>query len=221
MNFKDREYILFDLDGTITESGEGIMNGIRYSLEKIGRSELGNDDALLRSFIGPPFGWSYTNVFNLDQKTADRAIAFFREYYDYKAALYENKLYDGIIELFERLKANDKKIVLATSKPMDNSINILEFFDIKKYFYFIGASDFSVNRNDKKDVINYILTSCDKITSENCVMVGDRIYDIDGSRAFGIECIAVSYGYAPNGELKAARPALIVDTIKDLEKALI
>lgn len=221
MNFKDKTYILFDLDGTITESGEGIIKGIRHSMKKMGMESLCKDEALLRKFIGPPLQWSYSNLFQLNDEESKKAIKFFREYYEVQGSLYENRLYDGMPELLESLVKHGKKLILATSKPNITAFSVIKYFDIEKYFYFLGTADLESNRMEKTEVLAFILDNCEGINKENSVMIGDRIYDVEGAKAFDLDCIAVSYGYANEGELEAAEPALIVDTVDELKSILL
>lgn len=219
--FYDKQFILFDLDGTVTESGRGIMNGIRYSMEKMGREELCRDENLLKRFIGPPLTWSYTHLFQLSEQDTEEAILHFRDYYSVQGSLYENRLYDGIIELFEALLTADKKLVLATSKPELTALSVIRYFDIEKYFYFLGTANLEMKRTEKTDVLQYILNHCKGITKENSVMVGDRVYDIEGAKTFGMASIGVSYGYANDGELEEAKPSCIVDSVSELRRMLI
>lgn len=221
MDFKNKTYILFDLDGTITESGEGIIKGIKHSMKKMGMEDLCRDESLLKKFIGPPLQWSYSNLFHLNEKESKKAIGFFREYYETQGSLYENRLYEGMIELLESLVKQRKKLILATSKPNITAFSVIKYFDIEKYFYFLGTADLEKNRMEKAEVLAFILENCEEINKENSVMIGDRIYDVEAAKSFGLDCIAVSYGYANEGELEAAEPTFIVDTVDELKTILL
>lgn len=221
MKFKNKEFILFDLDGTITESGEGIIKGIKYSMNKMEMEDLCKDEALLKKFIGPPLKWSFSALFHLTDEETEKAIEFFREYYKVQGSLYENRLYPGITDLFEALIEGGKKLVLATSKPSFTAYSVIRHFDIEKYFYFLGTADIESNRMEKSEVIQYILERCEGITKENSVMIGDRVYDVEGAKMFDLDCIAVSYGYANEGELEEAKPSYIAESIEELKKILL
>lgn len=221
MDFKNRKYILFDMDGTILKSEVGITNSIKYSMEKIGKPDLCNDEAVLRTFIGPPLTWSYMNQFNMTRQESEKAVEYFRQYYEINGAINESEIYDGIVELFIKLHENNKKIVLATSKSIEAVLDIIDYYNIKDYFDFLGTASFEDDRHEKDEVISYILDNCDGINTDNSVMIGDRIYDIEGSRAYGIDCIAVAYGYATMDELVHAKPAAIAMTVKELEELLL
>lgn len=221
MNFKDRAYILFDLDGTLTQSHEGIINAIKYSLEKVNISFDDKNEEFFREFIGPPLDYSYKAKFGMDDNKIDSALKYFKEYYDSRGSILENSLYDGVYNMLEALANSGKKIVLASSKPMEPALSILKHFKIYDFFYFIGAADERHNRNKKTEVLQYIIDNCKGITAENSVMVGDRVFDVKGSGAFNIDCIAVRYGYASEKELEYSKPALIVDTVLELKDALI
>lgn len=220
MNFKNRKYILFDLDGTLTQSHEGIINAIKYSLERLNISFYYKGGEFFRELIGPPLEYSYKIKFGLSEDKANLAKKYFREYYNERGYI-ENRLYDGVYNMLKTLVAVDRRIVLASSKSMDQAIKILKHFDIDDFFYFVGAADEGHNRSEKSEVIKYILDNCKDINTENCVMIGDRVFDVEGSAAFGIDCIAVGYGYADRKELNDAEPALIVDTVSDLKDVLI
>lgn len=205
------KYILFDLDGTLTDPGLGITNAVMYSLEKMNievpaRSEL-------YKFIGPPLKESYTGFIGMSPEEAETAIKYYREYYSEKG-LYENKIYPGIKELLEKLKAEGYICLVATSKPEGFTRKILEHFDILKYFDFIAAATMDGSRSEKADIIRYALSSMN--ISFGALMVGDRIHDAYGAGRCGLDCIGVTYGYGSREELINGEVKYVADTPEDI-----
>lgn len=210
------EYVLFDLDGTLTDPGEGITNSVAYALAKFGikaeRSEL-------YKFIGPPLITSFMEHYNLSQEDGVRAVAYYREYYTPKG-IFENKLYNGIPEMLDSLKKSGKKIVLATSKPENYAAQILEYFGIMKYFDACCGNTMDDARHLKADVIAYAREQFPEITAENTVMVGDRMHDVEGAAVFGIPTVGVSFGYGGREELEAAGAKYTVDSAAELQNII-
>lgn len=207
------EYILFDLDGTITDSGEGITKAVQYSLKHF--DILVDDLSDLQKFIGPPLKHSYIKFYDFDDKKAEIGIIKFREYYSDKG-IFENKLYDGIIEVLEELNKNNKKIILATSKPEVYAKQILEYFNIDKYFSVIAGADFEETRVNKGDVIKYALNKADIKDLSKVIMIGDREHDIIGAKENNIKSIGVLYGFGDVIELTQARADYISKTPQDI-----
>jgi phosphoglycolate phosphatase len=208
------EYILFDLDGTLTDSGEGITKSVQYALKSFGI--LVDDLKELNKFIGPPLKDSFKEYYNFDEEKAQLGLVKYREYFAEKG-IYENKLYDGIPELLEVLKKNNKKIVLATSKPEVYARQILQYFKIDKYFDFAAGADFEETRVNKGDVIKYALQEANITDLSKVIMVGDREHDIIGAKENNIKSVGVLYGFGDVIELTQARAAYIV---KDTEELL-
>lgn len=208
------EYILFDLDGTLTDSGEGITKSVQYALKSFGI--LVDDLKELNKFIGPPLKDSFKEYYNFDEEKAQLGLVKYREYFAEKG-IYENKLYDGIPELLEVLKKNNKKIVLATSKPEVYARQILQYFKIDKYFDFAAGADFEETRVNKGDVIKYALQEANITDVSKVIMVGDREHDIIGAKENNIKSVGVLYGFGDVIELTQARAEYIV---KDTEELL-
>ncbi|WP_238899875.1 HAD family hydrolase [Clostridium sp. YIM B02500] len=208
------EYILFDLDGTLTDSGEGITKSVQYALKSFGI--LVDDLKELNKFIGPPLKDSFKEYYNFDEEKAQLGLVKYREYFAEKG-IYENKLYDGIPELLEVLKKNNKKIVLATSKPEVYARQILQYFKIDKYFDFAAGADFEETRVNKGDVIKYALQEANIADLSKVIMVGDREHDIIGAKENNIKSVGVLYGFGDVIELTQARAEYIV---KDTEELL-
>mgnify|MGYP003308651028 CR=1 FL=1 len=206
------DIILFDLDGTLTDPGLGITNSVAYALKRYG-IEAENRESLY-SFIGPPLKDSFMKYYGFSEEKAMEAIEVYREYFREKG-LYENEVYDGIRELLEKIKQSGRKIVLATSKPEEFSIRILEHFDLIKYFHVVAGASMDEKRNKKGDVIRYAMEK-GGFTSEKAIMIGDREHDIFGAKENGLPSIGVLYGYGSEDELKAAGADYIAEGVNDI-----
>jgi phosphoglycolate phosphatase len=207
------EYILFDLDGTITDSGEGITKSVQYALKSFGI--LVEDLKELNKFIGPPLKDSFKKYYNFDDEKAQLGLIRYREYFADKG-IYENKLYHGITELLDVLKKNNKKIILATSKPEVYAKQILQYFKVDNYFDFVAGADFEETRVNKGAVIKYALQEANITDLSKVIMVGDREHDIIGAKENNIKSVGVLYGYGDVIELTQARAEYIVKDIKEL-----
>nr|WP_202117499.1 HAD-IA family hydrolase [Clostridium chromiireducens] len=204
---------MFDLDGTITDSGEGITKSVQYALKHFGIIEDNLSD--LNKFIGPPLKDSFKRFYNFDDEKAEMGLKKYREYYA-KKGIYENSLYDGIVEVFEALMKRDKKIILATSKPEVYAKEILKYFKVDNYFTFTAGADFEETRVNKGDVIKYALNEAKISDISKVIMVGDREHDIIGAKENNIKSIGVLYGYGDVIELTQARADHIVKSTEEL-----
>ncbi len=213
-----KEFILFDLDGTLTDPALGITNSLMYALDKFG-IHIENREELYK-FIGPPLIDMMMQEYGFSREKATRGLAYYREYFSVKG-LFENEVYNGIPDMLKALKEKGYKLVLATSKPEEYARKILEHFDLAKYFYFIGGSDMAETRSTKEAVIEYDLAALGNPDVQRCIMVGDRKYDVTGAREFGIDCIGVLFGYGSYEELKETKATYIVETVKELEELLL
>ncbi len=209
--------IFFDLDGTLTDSAEGILNSVEYALKKLGISDYRRSE--LYAFIGPPLVDSFRDIFGLSEEKCKEGVRYYREYFP-KKGIYENRLYDGITDLLKRLKAAEKTLVLATSKPQEFSEEILRYFGITGYFAFIAAAEMNGARNRKEDIIRYALEISGAKRQET-VMVGDRSYDILGAKSAGISSIGVLYGFGTKDELIKAGADYIAKTPDDILKIIL
>lgn len=206
------EYILFDLDGTITDSQEGIKNSVEYALKHF-NIEV-KDRADLNKYIGPPLRQSFMEFAGLSEADSHTAMTKYREYYGPKG-IFENKVYKGIPELLEKLKTKGKKIILATSKPWIYAEIILEHFDLKKYFDFVAGSELNGVRTNKADVIAYAVERY-KIPVSDAAMVGDREHDILGAKENNIKTIGVLYGFGSRQELESAGADYIAENVENI-----
>lgn len=221
----DKRYVLFDLDGTLTDSFEGIKNALTYCLSKYGITPKPSEFSRV---IGPPVVWSLKTFYNIEGEQALEALSFFREYYDNKGC-FENRVYDNVEEMLKTLKAHDKKLMIATSKPEPMAIKVIEHFGLLDYFCFISGSMAETEndlhysnlkgttaRSSKEDVIRYALEKNGIRDLEHAVMIGDRRWDIDAAKNIGIDTIGVRYGYADEQELSNAGADIIVDNPMDI-----
>lgn len=209
------QVILFDLDGTVTDSGPGIMNSVQYALERFGISR--QEKAKLRRFVGPPLTDSFERFYGLSHAEALKAVQYYREYYT-AGGIFENSVYEGMQETLQELKANGCKIYLATSKPQVFSDQILEHFGLHVYFDGAVGSFLDGGRTDKAEVIAEVLRQAG-ITEEmkkQVLMVGDREYDMIGAHKQGIDAAGVLYGYGCQEELEQAGADFIISSPKDL-----
>lgn len=209
--------ILFDLDGTLTDSSQGIINAIVYALKKMGVNDY--DMSLLKKFLGPPLHESFEKFFHFDKKESLQAVEYYREYFSTKG-LFENKAYCGITDLLKTLKENGKTLIVATSKPQPFTDRIMEHFDLEKYFDFIAGSNMDTTRSKKAEVIEYAITECNIKDKSKAVMVGDRAEDMIGAQTVGIDSIGVEYGYGTFDELKNAGATYIAKTVEELKSLL-
>ena len=211
------KYVLFDLDGTISDSYEGITKSVVYALEKMGITPPENREAL-RVFIGPSLWDSFMTHYHLDANDAERAVQYYREYYAPHGML-DCKLYDGVRGTLTELNALGKKLILATSKPEPAAVQILKHFGILDLFEFAAGASLDTSRTEKADVIKYALKSA-HASADNSIMVGDRLYDVAGAHKIGMPCIGVLYGYGDRDELEAVGADYIVSEIKDIVKII-
>lgn len=202
--------ILFDLDGTLTDSGEGIMKSAIYALAHYGIEAP--SEAELRSFVGPPLSESFAR-FGVPQDQLTKAVEIYRSRY-IPIGRFENTPYPGIRDLLEKLKADGHRLYVATSKPEWMSIEILEYFDLAKYFDMICGASTDFSRNSKEAVIAHLLEECG--SQENAIMVGDTAYDVIGANEHGIPTIGVDWGYGRNEDMLEAGAIAIACTVDQL-----
>lgn len=215
---KNYDVILFDLDGTLTDSSQGIINSIKYALKKY--DIIIEDTAMIRKFLGPPLHESFKEFCGFNDDKVMEAVSFYREYFSTKGIL-ENQVYDGITNLLEHLVDNGKRLIVATSKPQKYTDRIMEYFDLAEYFAFIAGSNMDGTRSKKADVIKYALQQCNITDKSKAVMIGDRKHDIIGAKSVGIDSIGVEYGYGDYDELSSSSATYIVKTVDELEQLLL
>lgn len=206
--------ILFDLDGTLTDSGEGIINCAILALEHFGLPIPTREE--MRVFVGPPLHESFINH-GVPADQAEEAIRIYRSRY-IPIGKFENVPYPGIREMLESLKADGHKLFVATSKPEKMSVEILEHFDLARYFDQICGATMDTSRSTKEAVIEYLLHHNGR--ADNMIMVGDTKFDVLGAKMHGIPTIGVSWGYGEVSDMEAAGAVKIVNTAQELLEAL-
>ena len=209
------DVVLFDLDGTLTDPGEGITNSVAYALNKFGISV--DDKKELYNFIGPPLIDSFMKYYGMNYEDGLKAVEYYREYFGV-TGIFENTMFKGIPELLDSIKKSGRKISLATSKPEEYAIRILDHFGLTKYFDFIGAATMDESRSKKVDVITYTLDNLGVTDKSRVVMIGDRHHDIEGAKKNGLNSIGVLFGYGDRNELENAGATYIAETINDILK---
>lgn len=208
-----KKIVLFDLDGTLTDSSEGILNSVRYMLEK---KELAiPDEATLESFIGPPLTDTLKQLYDLSEEDANDAVEVYREYYG-EQGIKQLAVYAGIEEVLDEL-AVEYCLAVATSKPEFYAKQIIESTGLSKYFSGIFGADLAGERSNKTDVIAYALAQLEETTA---VMIGDRKFDILGAKANQLKSIGVLYGFGDRQEMLEAEADFIVATVEELPAAI-
>jgi phosphoglycolate phosphatase len=210
------DYIAFDLDGTLSDPEHGLIEGFIYAFKKMGVTNYGDRESL-RRFIGPSLYVVWQDEFGFNEHSVIDAIEKFREYYNVYG-WWDNKVYEGIPEMLEALRATGKKLVLATSKPEDTAKKIMSLFELDRYFDFLGGAA-GDNRDHKWEVLEYSMTSVGAIP-ERTVLVGDRIYDAEGARRCGVDSVGVLWGHGTPEEIYGAGFTHVVQTPEELIELL-
>ncbi len=211
------QYLLFDLDGTLTNPAEGITKSVQYALKNFGITAETDD---LLCFIGPPLGDSFRDFFGFDEEQTKLAVAKYRERYT-ETGIYENFAYEGIRELLEALSASGYRLGVATSKPEGMARRVLEHFRLAEYFEVVTGSELDGTRARKGEVIEEAIRRFNKlegnpIERRQVLMIGDRSFDVLGAKEAGITSLGVSYGFARPGELKEAGADFVIQTVAEL-----
>lgn len=202
--------ILFDLDGTLTDSAEGIINCATLALEYFGLPVPSRET--MRVFVGPPLHDTFVK-FGVPPEQADKAVEVFRSRY-FTVGKFENAPYPGVHTLLETLKSHGHKLLIATSKPETLAFEVTKKFDLFDYFHMICGATLDRSRVNKDDVIAYLLEN--NGGKQNMVMVGDTAFDVIGAAAHGIPTIGVSWGYGTTREMLDAGAVAIADTMDEL-----
>ena len=223
------EYLLFDLDGTLTDSSEGITKSVQYGLQSVG-IEVTDLNELLK-FIGPPLDYSFREFYNLSEEQIKKAIEKYRERYN-SIGKFENVLYPGMVTLLKDMKKRGKHLAVASSKPEVFVRQILKHFNIEQYFEVVVGSGLDGSLNTKGEVVREALRQLftkeegervvlNKEICEKTAMIGDRRFDIEGGKESGLITIGVEYGFPQEGELKKAKADYIVRTVDELHTMLL
>lgn len=215
-----KKYMLFDLDGTLTDPKIGITTCVQYALRAQGIEEPDLDK--LEPFIGPPLKTSFMELYQLNENQVEQAIEKYRERFQ-EIGLFENKVYAGIPEMLRTLKSNGIHLAVASSKPTVFVQRILEHFHIEQYFEVVVGSELDGTRIEKEEVVQEVLAQLfggKPKALEEVYMIGDRKFDIEGAKAMSVESIGVSYGYGGVQELKEAGADYIVRSVEELREFL-
>ena len=222
-------YILFDLDGTLTDPKLGITGCVQYALEKMGIEEPDQDK--LEPFIGPPLLDSFREYYGFDEEKGQRAIACYRERFS-TIGIFENEIYPGIPQMLEKLQKAGAHLAVASSKPTVFVMRILEHFGILSCFEVVVGSELDGSRSKKDEVVRDALAQLlhgkkigeqkrdNMVNGQDVAMVGDRKFDVEGAKAHQIVSVGVSYGYAAEGELEQAGADVIAKTVEELSEKL-
>ncbi len=216
------QYILFDLDGTLTDPKEGITKSVQYALQSFGIEEQNLDR--LEPFIGPPLRDSFREFYGIDGEDTEKAVAKFRERFE-TTGIRENHIYPGIHELLHELKEKGCMLAIASSKPQEFVHIVLKNFDIEDCFTVIIGSEKDGTRDTKEEVLQEALSKLRKKAGRRykesmTLMVGDRKFDVEAAHEFGVDSVAVTYGYAPEGELENCRPTYMADSVTKLREII-
>lgn len=213
----DYKYILFDLDGTVTDPGIGITNSVMHALRKFGIIE--EDRSRLYKFIGPPLADSFRQFYEFSEEETARGIEYYREYFTDKG-IFENEVYEGMEELLAALNRQGRKLIIATSKPEVFAERILEHFHLDSYFSFVAGATMDEKRVKKAEVIAYALESCGISDLSGVLMIGDRKHDVIGAHEVGVDVMGVLHGYGSREELEKAGADYIAENIEEIKKFL-
>ena len=210
------DLILFDLDGTLVNSEEGVTKSVQYALSECGIVKNNQDN--LRRFLGPPLIDSFMGYYGMTREEGLVALEKYRERYT-KTGVYENELIPDAIKVLKTLQNKGIRLALATSKPHVYAREVLKSFDLTQYFDIIVGAEFDGTRNDKADVIEEVLRQAGDY--KNPIMIGDRKHDVEGAKKNGLPCIGVSFGFAPEGELEECGAFAVADDMNNLLEILL
>ncbi len=212
------KHVIFDLDGTLSDSRPGIYNAYYYTFEKLGLSNPGNE--ALKTLIGPPLQKGFSDIFKLQGAENEKAVEVFREYYSSKG-LFENTLYGGIKELLEELNREGVLLYVATAKYQVFANQVLEHFGISRYFLEISGADYQGNHASKVDLVAGILRRNGIHDPDSVVVIGDTRYDIEAAAELEIDSIGVTYGFTTETEITTYNPDYIASQVSDLYPLLL
>lgn len=210
------KYLLFDLDGTLTDSAEGILNSVKYALDTMGFDMPERPER----FLGPPLYDSLAEFCGMNEEQVLEGVRLYRERYS-DIGLFENRVYEGVPEMLDRLREGGKELFVATSKPETFAVRILEKFGLSDRFRIIGGADINGSRNGKWEVIDYVLKKAGVTSREEVLMIGDRKHDIIGAHKTGLKCLGVLWGYGTREELTEYGADFFADTPQDVADMLL
>ncbi len=207
-------YIFFDFDGTLMDTSKGVFNSFDKVVEHYG---LDVDKSVYSTMIGPPLLESFKNTLGLPDEEIQNAMKVYRDYYSVKG-MFEADVYDGVVELIKKLRSDGKKIYVATSKPQVYAEKILEKKGMLELFDFVGGADLEEKlRVNKVEIIDYVLYNQNITDKKNeCLMIGDRFYDVNGAHKAGLKCAGILWGFGSESEFKDAEADFILKGTEDV-----
>ena len=207
-------YVIFDFDGTVTDTGEGIIKSLQYSFEQMGREVPDMND--LKKFIGPPIHYSFTHYYDVSEEEVGDYIKKYRERYTVKG-IYECELYDGMIALIDSLKAEGVKVGIASSKPLRLIYNVADYLGItEKFDAIVGVRMDDSNHSTKTGLILEAMELMGAADKNEVLMVGDRLYDIEGAKGAGVKSCGVLWGYGSEEEFRQYEADFIVKEAQEV-----
>lgn len=205
----DFDYVIFDFDGTVADTGEGILKSLQYSFTAMGDEEPDLED--LKKFIGPPVFYSYTHFYGISEDKVDDYVRKYRERYREKG-IYESKVYDGLKELIFSLKERNIKVGIASSKPENLIYSVADYLEITNLFdAIVGVKSDNSKHSTKAGLITQAMTDLGATDKNKVLMVGDRLFDIDGAHEAGIKCCGALWGYGDEEEFRAHNADFIAE----------
>ena len=208
-------YVLFDFDGTLFDTSEGILKGFRLALESAGIPV--GEDRELSKFIGPPVIPALMEFCDMTEAEAQRTKKVYRSYYESEGVFLCRPI-EGAEAFLRRLKGQDRVLSVATSKPERFARAILERFGFSKYFDFVAGARPDETRSDKSEVISFVLAEAGVRDLSSAVMIGDRKYDVIGARKAGLSCIGIDTGFSEKGELEEAGAVAVAKNYEELSR---
>ncbi len=211
-------HIIFDLDGTLTDNTQGIKNSLKYAL---GQMHVDNfTEQILEQFIGPPLQWGFSNLFGMNERNTKLAVEYFREYFG-ENGWHQNEPYPGILEMLDELDNTGLRMYIATSKLEKYASKIVAHFDIDKYIIQLKGADYGGKKAGKSAIISELMEAQQLQSSNEIVMIGDTVFDIEGGKENRLATIAVTYGFGKEDALRESKPDFMVDTVGELFEILV
>lgn len=210
-------HIIFDLDGTLTDNTQGIKNSLKYALDKM--QVDGYSDNIMDKFIGPPLQWGFGNLFGMNERNTKLAVEYFREYYG-ENGWHQNEPYEGILEMIAELDSMGKRMYVATAKLEKYALKIIEHFEMDKYIIQLKGADYGGKKATKSTIIYDLMQMQQLAPSEEIVMIGDTVFDMEGGKENGLSTVAVNYGFGKENELRNTNPDYFAEDVEELFEIL-
>lgn len=211
---RNYDYVIFDFDGTVADTGEGILKSLQYSFEQMGREVPDLSD--LKKFIGPPIHYSFVTFYGVSENEVEQYIKKYRERYR-KIGVYECFVYDSMVETLKTLRENGVKLGIASSKPIKLVYDVMEYLRLTEYFDAVVGTQFDdSNHPGKTDLVLQSMEKLEDSDKSRTLMVGDRFFDIDGAAGAGVDSVGVTYGYGSREEFMEHNATYIVDSPKEI-----